>query len=179
MNVIKSIIITFSILFVSGLVFGQQEDIYHENGKIAYDVSFGTVYFSNQKQAFAKRFKNVFYPNGKKAYEARYKNIYYKDGSVAYNNVNKNLYYPNGALAYSPNQKVILDDQGQILKELKSPTDSYTISEDSLKVTISQFRKYEFELIIPDENYTYMTDFTSYFKIKSNSDGSMKAEIKY
>ncbi len=179
MAIKKSILFSIIIFLSATQLSAQQEDIIHKNGNIAYDVSFGAVYFSNKKQAFFKRYKNFYYAEGIKAYEPRYKNVYYSDGAVAYNNLNKNIYYQNGTLAYNPKEKVVYDDKGQVKLELKSASDKYTFEDENLKIHISEFTKYEFELTMIDEDFTYVTNFSNYFKILENGTNKILAKITF
>ncbi len=153
-------------------------DLYHKNGKIAYDESFGAVYAANTQQIFLKRMKIVKYQDGKDAYEPRYKNVYYSNGSVAYNNLNKNLYYQDGVMAYSASQHTVYDSKGQVLKQL-TYTENHVFTVENLKVTVSNYVKYEFELTIPDDDFIYTTNLVNSFKIAEKASNKLLAEIKY
>jgi len=172
----------FSVLLsMSMLLHAQEEivdpDLYHKNGAVAYDESFGAVYASNQQQVFLKRMKIFKYADGRDAYEPRYKNIYYSDGNVAYNNLNKNLYYKNGTMAYNQAQRTVYDDKGQVMKQLTSAADTHTFTVENMKVTVSNFVKYEFELEIPDDDFKYTTNLVNSFKIYEKGTGKLLKEI--
>jgi len=180
-NVLFALI--FSTLLAMPMLHAQEEvvdpDLYHKNGTVAYDESFGAVYASNQQQVFLKRMKIFNYADGRAAYEPRYKNIYYSDGSVAYNNLNKNLYYKNGMMAYNSSQHTVYDDKGQVMKQLASTTETYTFSVENMKIIVSNFVKYEFEVDIPDEDFNYTTNLVNYFRISEKGTNKLLKEINF
>ena len=161
--------------FISKLSTAQSGDLYHENGRIAFDSSFQAVYFNNQQRVFDIRCKSFNYKSGSKAYEAKHKNIYYENGNIAYNIFYNNVFYINGNDAFISKKHVIYDKQGNAIHNLTEINDKgYTFEEENLKITIKKDKTIKFELRLKDNLFIYLTDFISYFKILSSADSPPK-----
>jgi hypothetical protein len=157
------------LLSFTTITFGQKK-IFHDNGKLAYDPLFHTVYYSTGERAYNPSFNTVYYQNGNAAFSNKYKNIYYSNGSVAYNDMNKNVYYSNGNLAYDARTRTGFEKGGKDGQNLtKNSEGGYTIQEEGLKVTVDKYNKFQFELVLQDVGFFYVTDFRTYFSIMSGT----------
>jgi hypothetical protein len=179
----RKLFLLFGFVFLfSALVQGQETEksyLYHENGTVAFDSSFHTVYFNNKQAVFNPRFKKYNYKNGKIIYEPSYNNIYYSDGSIACNGRFKKVFYKNGNLAFDAKRNIVYDKNGdELLNFNEAPDKQYTINEEHLSITVMPKGDFEYKLELAEENFVYMTDFKTYFKIaKKNTNDNSTGEI--
>ncbi len=160
---------------ISKFSLAQDGDLYHENGRVAFDSSFQAVYFDNQQRAFDCTVKSIHYKSGLKAYEPKHKNIYYENGNIAFNSLYKNVYYSNGNNAFISKKKIIYDNQGNVIHDISELNDKgYIIEDENLKITIKPDKTIKFELRLKDNIFIYMTDFVSYFRILSSIENPPK-----
>lgn len=161
---------------------GQENDrayLYHENGTVAFDSSFHTVYFNNKQAIFNPRFKKYNYKDGRIIYEASYDNLYYANGSIASNGRIRKVFYANGNIAYDGRKQIVYDKNGEIIVNFtESSEKQYTINDENLSITVFPKETFQYKLEIVEDNYVYMTDFKTYFKIaKKNSNNNSSGEI--
>jgi len=166
-RLIYTIIIAF---FISSSAFSQGKT-YFETGTVAFDSVYRTAYYSNGLRAFNPSYNAVFYKNKKRAYHKNYKNVYYSNGEIAYNNSNRNVYYENGMKAFDYRTKMLFSDKGESKGKLnKIGGSEFVVESKKLKVKVQKVSgKSVFELNEQDENFVYITDFKTYFKIGKGS----------